>query len=91
VTETKGTTQPARRRAEEKSGEYVPPGVLRSFFRAPAVFYRECVAELRKVVWPTGREVVTYTTVVLVFVLVLIGIVTGLDLLLGKGVLRIFS
>ena len=92
MTETKGSTKPARRRdGDDKSTEFVPPGVLRSFFRQPAVFYRECVAELRKVVWPTRRQVVTYTSVVLVFVLILIGIVTGLDTLFGKAVLWIFQ
>ena len=92
MTETKGSTRPARRRdGDDKSAEFVPPGVLRSFFRAPGVFYRECVAELRKVVWPTRRQLVTYTTVVLIFVLILIGIVTGLDTLFGKAVLWIFQ
>src|SRR5688572_29346227 len=31
-------------------------------------FLREVVAELRKVIWPTRRQLVTYTIVVLVFV-----------------------
>ena len=35
--------------------------------------------ELRKVVWPTRKELVTYTTVALVFILVMVGIVTSLD------------
>lgn len=92
MTETKGSTSAAKRGSgDDRSADFVSPGVLRSFFRAPGVFYRECVAELRKVVWPTRRQVVTYTSVVLVFVLVLIGIVTGLDFAFGKGVLQIFS
>ena len=33
-----------------------------------SLFYRQVVAELRKVIWPTRKELVTYTTVVLVFV-----------------------
>ncbi|MQA05393.1 MAG: preprotein translocase subunit SecE [Streptosporangiales bacterium] len=88
VTDTKGEAKPAKRRDDD---EFVPPGVLRSFFRAPGVFYRECVAELRKVVWPTRQQVFTYTSVVLVFVLIMIGIVTGLDFVFGKGVLQIFQ
>ena len=35
--------------------------------------------ELRKVVWPTRSELTSYTTVVIVFVLVIMGIVYGLD------------
>lgn len=91
MTETKGSTKTGRNSAAERSAEWVPPGVVRSFLRAPGVFYRQSVAELRKVNWPTRREVTTYTSVVLVFVLVMIGIVTGLDLLFGKGVLAIFG
>ena len=43
------------------------------------LFYRQVVAELRKVIWPTRRELVTYTTVVLVFVAGLTVIVAVLD------------
>jgi preprotein translocase subunit SecE len=45
----------------------------------PVRFVREVIQELRKVVWPTRRELVTYTTVSLVFILVMVGIVTSLD------------
>ncbi|MDP9951446.1 MULTISPECIES: preprotein translocase subunit SecE [Streptomyces] len=44
-----------------------------------ALFYRQIVAELRKVVWPTRSQLTTYTTVVIVFVVVMIGLVTVLD------------
>ena len=42
-------------------------------------FLREIVAELRKVIWPSRHELITYTTVVVVFVVVLVAIVSGLD------------
>ena len=35
-----------------------------------ALFFRQVVAELRKVIWPTRSELLTYTIVVLVFVLI---------------------
>ncbi|MCX4548909.1 preprotein translocase subunit SecE [Streptomyces sp. NBC_01387] len=44
-----------------------------------ALFYRQIVAELRKVVWPTRSQLSTYTTVVIVFVVIMIGIVTVID------------
>ena len=44
-----------------------------------AIFYRQIVAELRKVVWPTRNQLTTYTTVVIVFVVVMIGLVTVMD------------
>jgi len=54
-------------------------------------FYRQVVAELRKVVWPTQEQLVTYFFVVMVFVLVMIGIVSALDLGFGKLVFAIFT
>ncbi|MFE1949111.1 MULTISPECIES: preprotein translocase subunit SecE [Streptomyces] len=44
-----------------------------------ALFYRQIVAELRKVVWPTRSQLSTYTTVVIVFVVIMIGLVTVID------------
>ena len=38
----------------------------------PALFLRQVIAELRKVIWPTRRELRTYTIVALVFVLVMV-------------------
>jgi preprotein translocase subunit SecE len=55
------------------------------------LFVRQVVAELRKVIWPTRHELVTYTTVALVFIAVMVGLVTGLDALLGKIVLEVFG
>ena len=54
-------------------------------------FYRQVVAELRKVVWPTQEQLITYFLVVMVFVLVMIGIVSLLDLAFGKLVFWVFS
>jgi preprotein translocase subunit SecE len=57
----------------------------------PVVFVRQVAAELRKVIWPTRHELITYTTVALVFIVVMVGFVTGLDTLLGKLVLQVFG
>ena len=46
------------------------------------------VAELRKVVWPTQEQLVTYFIVVMVFVLVMMAIVSVLDLALRQARLR---
>jgi len=56
-----------------------------------SLFYRQVIAELRKVIWPTRRELVTYTTVVIVFVLVVIGYVSVLDFGFAKAILSIFG
>ena len=57
----------------------------------PITFYRQVVAELRKVVWPTQQQLVTYFIVVMVFVLVMIAYVSLLDLGFGKAVFAIFG
>ncbi len=54
-------------------------------------FLREVVAELSKVIWPTRKELVTYTTVVIVFVSVMTALVTGLDIGFAKLVTWIFA
>lgn len=54
-------------------------------------FYRQVVAELRKVVWPTQEQLITYFFVVMIFVIVMIGIVSALDLGFGKLFFAIFT
>jgi preprotein translocase subunit SecE len=54
-------------------------------------FLREVRAELRKVDWPTRRELVTSTVVVLVTVVVLTTLVAGLDLAFSKVVLNVLG
>ena len=56
-----------------------------------ATFYRQIVAELRKVVWPTQQQLITYFLVVLVFVLVIMTIVSLLDLGFGRLVFKVFG
>jgi preprotein translocase subunit SecE len=57
----------------------------------PVQFLREVRAELRKVAWPTRTELLSYTVVVLVAVVVLTSLVFGLDLSFSKAVLQIFG
>jgi preprotein translocase subunit SecE len=52
---------------------------------------RQVIAELRKVIWPTRRELRTYTIVALTFVLVMVVIVTSLDYLFTKLVFWAFG
>jgi preprotein translocase subunit SecE len=54
-------------------------------------FLREVVAELRKVIWPSRKESVTYTIVVLVFVSFMVALVWLLDWVFGLGVRFLFG
>ncbi|CAG7598597.1 Protein translocase subunit SecE [Actinacidiphila bryophytorum] len=56
-----------------------------------ALFYRQIIAELRKVVWPNRNDLTTYTTVVIVFVVVVIGFVAVVDWGFGKLISAVFG
>jgi preprotein translocase subunit SecE len=57
----------------------------------PVLFYRQVVAELRKVVWPTQQQLVTYFFVVMVFVVFMMALIAGLDLGIGKLIFWLFN
>jgi preprotein translocase subunit SecE len=57
----------------------------------PLKFVKQSVGELRKVVYPTGEQLIKYFVVVLVFVLFVIAYVSLLDLGLGAAIFEIFS
>ena len=57
----------------------------------PALFFRQAVGELRKVIWPTRKELVTYTVVCVVFVIFMVIIVTSLDYGFTKLVFAVFG
>jgi preprotein translocase subunit SecE len=57
----------------------------------PARFVRESVSEMRKVLWPSRNELVTYSIVVIIFVVIMVAIVAGLDIGFAKLVLLLFG
>lgn len=63
----------------------------RGIFARAGLFYRQVVSELRKVVWPTRKQLTTYTAVVLVFVTFIIAVVSLMDLGLTKLTFWIFG
>jgi len=79
--EHKGRPTPTRDRKESR------PGLFARLFR----FLREVVAELRKVIWPTRKQMITYTAVVLVFVAFMVALIAALDLGLHAGVDKLFG
>jgi preprotein translocase subunit SecE len=63
----------------------------RNPFSRLALFIRQVVAELRKVVTPTRKELWSFIVVVLVFVIIVMAIVGVLDWLFGWVVLYVFG
>ena len=62
-----------------------------NIFSRIALFIRQVLVELRKVIWPTRKELVTYTIVVVVFVAAMAAIVAAYDFIFTRGVLFIFG
>ncbi len=60
-------------------------------FSRVALFLRQVVNELKKVVTPTRRELFSYTGVVLAFVIVMMALVYGLDYGFGWLVAWVFG
>ncbi|MEV7024140.1 preprotein translocase subunit SecE [Kitasatospora sp. NPDC093558] len=75
------------KRAGDKSGKRAKKGL----FARIGLFYRQIIAELRKVVWPTRGELTSYTTVVVTFVVVMMALVAGLDYGFSKLSLLVFG
>ncbi len=63
----------------------------RSRFGRVGRFIREVVAELRKVSWPTRKELVTYAVVVVFFIAVLMSIIAGFDYGFASAVQWVFG
>jgi len=59
--------------------------------RSVGRFLREVIAELGKVIWPGRKELITYTTVVIIFMTFMVALVAGLDILFAQGVLFVFG
>jgi preprotein translocase subunit SecE len=89
-----GTATKSRKVTDDKGARAVKSAEKAAkvgFFGRIGRFVREIVAELRKVIWPTRNELLTYTAVVLVFVAAMMAIVTLLDLAYARGVLFVFG
>jgi preprotein translocase subunit SecE len=77
----KSTKAPAKVKGGERPG----------LFARIRNFIREVISELGKVIWPTRKELLTYTAVVLVFVAIILTIVGLLDYGFARAVLYVFG
>ena len=58
---------------------------------SPSEFFRQVRAELRKVAWPTRDEVVNYSVIVFVTLIILTALIFALDWAFGKAVFFLFK
>ena len=78
--------------AESRGSTATPEhGQKKNLFSRIALFYRQVVAEMRKVVWPTRQELITYTTVVVVFVAIFASLVLLFDIGIARTVRAVFG
>ena len=54
-------------------------------------FLREVRVELRKVSWPTGQQMITFTTVTLITTIALTLVIFGLDIVLKEAVIFVIG
>ena len=92
----KGTDAVARKVVDEPSEEIVEQAKKeRAAKRNPIsrlmIFFRQVGGELRKVVTPTRKELISYTVVVLVFVVIMMALVSGLDFLFSWAAVFVFG
>lgn len=63
----------------------------KSWFGRIVLFFQQVIAELKKVITPTRKELLNYTAVVLVFVVIVMALVWLLDQLFGFLVVFVFG
>ncbi|MEU2596240.1 preprotein translocase subunit SecE [Streptomyces hirsutus] len=78
---------PDSKKKTRKGGKRAKKGPLKRL----ALFYRQIVAELRKVVWPNRNQLTSYTTAVIIFVVVMIALITLIDYGLGHVAKYVFG
>ena len=84
---------------EEKSKKAKPKKPKKTTTTGPARnpilfvwnYLKQVVAELRKVIWPNRKQMISYTGVVLAFLAFMVALIGGVDLGLGKLVLLVFG
>ena len=57
----------------------------------PFQYIRQVAEELRKVIWPTRNQMITYTVVVFLFLIFMTALVSGVDFGAGKLVEIVFD
>jgi len=57
----------------------------------PAQFVREMRDEMRQVAWPSRAELINYTSVVFTTLVIMIGLIFGLNLAFGKLITLLFT
>ncbi len=60
-------------------------GTIKGWFSNIAKFFRDTISEMKKVVWPTKKQIINNTLVVAVVVVVAALLIFALDAIFGLG------
>lgn len=83
--------QEAQRKAAPRAVAKAPGAATKKERTKPRQFVKEVMAELKKVAWPTRPEVVAYSMVVLVSVIVIATLIFGMDYVFTRAILDLFG
>uniref|UniRef100_A0A5Q5BFR7 Protein translocase subunit SecE n=2 Tax=unclassified Mycobacterium TaxID=2642494 RepID=A0A5Q5BFR7_MYCSS len=88
LTESAGTENGSgtkKKTAKKEPGRYPNP------FLFVVNYIKQVVAELRKVIWPNRKQMVSYTSVVLVFLAFMVALIAGFDYGMARLVGLVFG
>ena len=83
--------QPQRAQAQQPQGADGPRPEEKEGRTGPRQFLKEVRGELRKVAWPTRAEVINYSIIVLVAVVVMTAFIAVVDYGVAEFVLNLFD
>ncbi|GAB3217215.1 preprotein translocase subunit SecE [Mycolicibacterium hippocampi] len=75
----------------KKTAKKPKDGPSRNPFAFVLNYLQEVIGELRKVIWPNRKQMVTYTTVVLIFLAFMVALIGFTDLGLARLVTMVFG
>jgi len=91
VSETGEVKKKAGKKSRKPANKKDKSGPSRNPFVQLWVFLQQVVAELRKVIWPNRKQMVSYTSVVLVFLVFMVTLIGVIDLGLARLIMLVFG
>lgn len=83
--------EPARQQPQQRRAPTAPRPEAKEERTGPRQFLKEVRGELRKVAWPTRAEVINYSIIVLVAVVVMTAFIALVDFGASEFVLQLFD
>lgn len=77
--------------ARKRPAPQAPRPAAKEERTGPVQFVREVRGELRKVAWPTRPEIINYSIIVLITVVVLTAYIATLDFAFGEAIFSLFE